>query len=366
MPIHLPPFRIEAVFTALAETIDWGLAAYHIPDHWKATRGQGVKVAVLDTGINQTHPDLATAIEQARDFTGSPFGAADRNGHGTHTSGTIAARQNNLGVIGVAPNCRLLVGKVLGDDGSGSSATVAAGIDWACQAGADIISMSLGSPQPDDALLAAIQRAAAQGKFVIAAAGNEGGDDSVNYPARWPQTIAVAAVDHNGQLADFSSRGPEVCVAAPGEDVLSTWLGGGYAKLSGTSMAAPFVAGVTALLVALHRQGGAAQTPLATIDDLRDHLARTATDAGPAGKDPGYGWGLINPDSLLDEPPASTTPTNPVAPTTPPPGAPNTPGTPSIPGGPTAPTTPPASEKSFVLGGISINGTAGVLVFQPQ
>src|SRR5215471_3245621 len=204
---HLPPFRIESVQKTLAETIDWGLAAYHIPDHWKATRGRGIKVALLDTGIDESHPDLADAIDDARDFTRSRSGPIDKNGHGTHTAGTIAARQNNLGVIGVAPECRLLVGKVLSDDCSGASSTVAAGIDWACDSGADLISMSLGSPEPDAALLAAVTRAAAKGKFIIAAAGNDGRDNSVNYPARWPETIAVAAVDSAGHLAAFSSRG---------------------------------------------------------------------------------------------------------------------------------------------------------------
>lgn len=326
--MHLPPFRIESTHAALTETIDWSLAAYHIPAHWKDTRGACVRVAVLDTGIDQSHPDLADAIDDARDFTNSPFGPADKNGHGTHTAGTIAARQNNLGVIGVAPDCRLLIGKVLGDDGSGSSANVAAGIDWAADSGADVISMSLGSPEPDDALLAAIERAVAKGKFIIAAAGNDGRDNSVNYPARWSGTIAVAAVDASGHLAPFSSRGPEVDIAAPGENILSTWLRGTYAKLSGTSMATPFVAGVTALLVALHRdvQGatgsasasGDTSTPLRTIADLRDHLARTAIDAGPTGRDPGYGWGLINPDSLLEPDETNPTPTTPpTAPTTP-------------------------------------------------
>jgi len=353
---HLPPFRIESTHAALTETIDWSLAAYHIPNHWKDTRGAGVRVALLDTGIDQSHPDLADAIDDARDFTNSPFGPADRNGHGTHTAGTIAARQNNLGVIGVAPDCRLLIGKVLGDDGSGSSANVAAGIDWAADSGADVISMSLGSPEPDDALLAAIERAVAKGKFIIAAAGNDGRDNSINYPARWSGTIAVAAVDASGHLAPFSSRGPEVDIAAPGENILSTWLRGTYAKLSGTSMATPFVAGVTALLVALHRTAVGqvsnlpsreparhadivtpdprlltpddspvhpftrsavhiTTTPLRTIADLRDHLSRTAIDAGPTGRDPGYGWGLINPDSLLQ--PDETTPTPPPTPPTP-------------------------------------------------
>jgi subtilisin family serine protease len=302
MPLYrLPPYRVEATFSAqsLTEIIDWGLTLLHVPDHWKRTAGQNVRVAILDTGIDESHPDLADAIDDARDFTGSRFGPADRAGHGTHVAGIVAARKNNRGVIGVAPQSRLLVAKVLGDDGIGPSSAVAAGIDWACDHGAAVISMSLGSPRPDPNLLAAIKRATGKGLFVIAAAGNSGRPLSVDYPARWRETIAVAAIDRNGRLTRFSSRGPEVDIAAPGQDVLSTYAGGSYAKLSGTSMAAPFVTGVVALLVALHRDKADARTPLRNTRDLHDHLRRTARDSGPVGHDPGYGWGLINPDRLL-------------------------------------------------------------------
>lgn len=341
-PIYrLPPFRIEATFTpqTLAETIDWGLAMLNVPSHWQRTAGRGVRVAVLDTGIDADHPDLAAAIDDLYDFTRSRSGTADANGHGTHTAGIVAARKNGGGVVGVAPECRLIVGKVLGDDGSGSSSGVAAGVDWACDQGADVINLSLGSPDSDPRLHAAIQRATAKGKFVIAAAGNAGRANSVGYPARWNETVAIAAVDRHGRLAGFSSQGPEVDLAAPGQDVLSTFLRGGYAKLSGTSMAAPFVAGVVALLVSLHRNAADAKTPLRTIDELREHLLRTARDAGPVGHDPGYGWGLVNPDSLLAPPP-------PAPPEPPPP--------------------PTAAPPEFTLGGITVNGRAGVLTFQPS
>jgi major intracellular serine protease len=125
---RLPPYSVEATFVALSETVDWGLANYGIPDQWRQTRGEGVRVAVLDTGVEANHPDLAGSIDDARDFTGSRFGSEDRVGHGTHVAGTIAARQNDQGVVGVAPDCRLLVAKVLGDDGSGSGRSVAEGI----------------------------------------------------------------------------------------------------------------------------------------------------------------------------------------------------------------------------------------------
>jgi subtilisin family serine protease len=190
------------------------------------------------------------------------------------------------------------VGKVLGDDGSGTSEQVARGIDWAVAAGADILSLSLGSPDASAAIKAAIDRAVAAGRFVICAAGNEGRDDAVNYPAKWETTIAVGAVDRLGQIARFSSRGPEVDVCGPGCDVLSTFPGGRYAKLSGTSMATPFVTGVVALMLAKHRAAGGA-TPVRNNHELREHLRRTATDAGPIGDDPAYGFGLISPDALL-------------------------------------------------------------------
>lgn len=295
---RLPPLRVEATYAALAETVDWGLAAYRVPEQWKATRGEGIRVAVLDTGIDAQHPDLGGAIDAMRDFTDSPRGAEDAHGHGTHVAGTIAARRNERGVVGVAPECRLLTAKVLGDDGSGTSAEVAAGIAWAVESGADVLSLSLGSPDPSDAIRAAIERAVAAGRFVICAAGNEGRDDAVNYPARWETTIAVGAVDRFGQVARFSSRGPEVDICAPGADVLSTFPGGRYARLSGTSMATPFVTGVVALMLAKHRtQDGA--TPVRNNGELREHLRRTATDAGPVGHDPAFGFGLINPEALL-------------------------------------------------------------------
>jgi subtilisin family serine protease len=300
-PIYrLPPVSVEATCVALAETIDRGLAAYNNPEVWKQSQGEGVIVAVLDTGIDASHPDLAQALAAARDFTASSRGPADLHGHGTHVAGVIAARKNETGLIGLAPQCRLLAGKVLRDDGSGDERAIAAGIDWACQQGADILSLSFGSPRPGTRIEQALRRAVEAGKFVICAAGNDGRAESVNYPARWPFTIAVGAVDRQGRLARFSSQGPELDICAPGEEVLSAWPGGGYARLSGTSMATPFVSGVVALMLAKHRRGG--RTPLTTVEELREHLARTAADAGPTGHDPHYGFGLINPSGLLADP----------------------------------------------------------------
>ena len=296
--VRLPPYTVEAMYRALSETVDWGLSAHGIPELWKKSRGAGVKVAVLDTGIDTGHADLRDGIEVARDFTRSRSGVVDRVGHGTHVAGTIGARQNGLGVVGVAPDCRLLVAKVLGDDGGGSGASVAAGIDWACGEGADVLSLSLGSAQASREMEAAVERAVAAGKFVVCAAGNDGRSNSVNYPARWKTTLAVGAVTREGVLADFSSRGPELDLCAPGHDVVSTYVGGSYARLSGTSMATPFVSGVIALVLAKHRRLGGA-TPVTNREELLEHLLQTATDVGPPGRDPSYGFGLIDPGAAL-------------------------------------------------------------------
>jgi len=298
---RLPPYQVEQRLTSLSETVDWGLEFAGIPQQWRVTRGEGVTVAVLDTGVELDHPDLREAVADARDFTGSRSGPEDRQGHGTHVCGTVGARQNDVGVVGVAPAVRLLVGKVLGDDGSGSERSVAAGIDWAVERGARIVSMSLGSAQPSLQIKRAIDRAIAAGRFVVCAAGNDGGVESVNYPAKWPGPVIVGAVDREGRLAAFSSRGEEMRergICAPGQEVLSTYVGGGYARLSGTSMATPFVTGVVALALAKHEsQGGG--TPMATQGDLIAHLRKTAREAGELGPDREYGLGLVNPEGLL-------------------------------------------------------------------
>lgn len=293
-----PPWRMRGVVqTALAQTQDWGIGWGGLPVVWRISRGSAIKVAVLDTGCDLTHPDLQSQVIAARDFSGSPYGAQDRQGHGTHVAGTIAAVDNSVGVIGVAPQARLIVGKVLGDDGSGAGDAVAAGIDWAVEQGADLISMSLGSPEPDPAIHGALRRAVQAGKFVVAAAGNDGQPNSVGYPAAWDDlAVCVGAIDEHGQLANFSSLGRQLDVAAPGVDILSCWPGGRYAKLSGTSMATPFVAGVVALLLSHCRTTGACPQ---SQTELIDRLRGTATDAGPTGPDTGFGWGLVNPGKLL-------------------------------------------------------------------
>lgn len=295
----LPPYKVEQVLLAAAETIDWGLEILSIPTLWRQTKGKDITVAILDTGMDFSHPDIKDAVIDAKDFTKSHSGAYDNAGHGTHVAGIIAARQNSSGVVGVAPLAKLLIGKVLGDNGYGSSESVVNGIKWAIEKKTNIISMSLGSQYPDERIHQAIKDAVKQGIFVICAAGNDGPSlDTINYPGAFDETVAVGSIDRRRNISSFSSRGKQVDIVAPGDDIFSTYPPKNYAKLSGTSMATPFVSGVVALMLSKHKEFGG-KTPIKNQADLLQHLSATAIDAGPHGFDPAYGFGIINPEKLL-------------------------------------------------------------------
>ncbi|NET48882.1 MAG: S8 family peptidase [Merismopedia sp. SIO2A8] len=272
------------------ERVNWAGTILGIPNVWSQTMGQGIKIAVLDTGIDLDHPDLVDGIIDTKDFTGD--GVEDINGHGTHCAGIIGARLNNVGFVGVAPRSELLIAKVLGNDGSGAFAWIADGVLWAVEQGADIISMSLGGPVSSHRLYQAIQVALAKGVMVICAAGNEGSlfQNSIGYPGRYGGVITVASHDENGNRSGFSSRGGEIDVMGPGSNIWSTYVDGGYAELSGTSMATPFVAGLSALLLSKHRQpGNSNNTPIDNNEDLKNHLLRMAAHPGYHSNETGYG-----------------------------------------------------------------------------
>lgn len=269
-------------------------------------------VAVKDTsGVRPAKRRIAATVTEiaVEDYDGPMYDLTVEgthnyvaNGHivsNTHCAGIIAARENSSGVVGVAPKAGLLIGKVLGDNGSGSTDGIAAGIRWAVSQGADVISMSLGSPNGDDLLEKAVAEAIAAGVVVICAAGNEGPrPNTVGFPAQYPGVISVAAINSAKSVARFSSRGTRIDVAAPGENILSCYPPNTLAKLSGTSMACPFVAGIAALALAADRLEG--QKTIVTSADLLQILQEVAIDAGAPGKDTSYGWGLINPKGILD------------------------------------------------------------------
>lgn len=283
----LEPYTVKKMVTALSETEDYNHRMLNIPGMWKRSRGAGVKVAVLDTGCPQ-HIDLK--IAGFKDFSGSPTPYDAEAGHSTHVCGIIAALTNGIGVRGIAPECELYCGKVLGDDGSGSISAIAKGIRWAVdEVGADVINMSLGCPPAgawSPTLRSACSYAAEKGVVLCCAAGNDAG--AVNAPANLDTTIAVAAVDRNKEKAYFTCHGSEVDFAAGGVDVFSTWLGNQYARLSGTSMATPVITGVVALVIGATKAEGVKLTP----EQVYQKLVGIAVDVEAPGKDEYTGNGI--------------------------------------------------------------------------
>ena len=261
--VKLIPHKLEALATETNE-IPEGVKMVGAPALWeKGSQGQDVVVAVLDTGCQATHPDLINQVIGGKNFTddfnGNDLNFDDNNGHGTHVAGTIAALQNGKGVVGVAPKAKLLICKVLGGDGSGSYDWIIEGIkyatNWRGKNGerVRVISMSLGGPDDVPALHQAVKDAVNQGILFVCAAGNEGDNKEDTYEYAYPggynEVIEVGAVDLNGRLSSFSNNNTEVDCVAPGENIVSTYPGSQYAKLSGTSMATPHVSGALAILV---------------------------------------------------------------------------------------------------------------------
>jgi thermitase len=253
----------------------------------------GVRVGIVDTGIDQTHPDLAGKTAGCATSYNSGFAivngvCADDNGHGSHVSGTISANTNNgEGVSGVAFNSPIVMCKALATAaGTGLTSDIANCINWVSKQGVKVISMSLGGG--DSATLkTAVQNAYDNGSGVllVAAAGNDG-DSTLNYPAAYPEVVSVAATDNRDQRASFSNANSDVEIAAPGVDVESTYTGGLYMTLSGTSMATPHVAGVAAVIADLN--------PSANAATLRSKLDAAVDDIGPAGRDSSFGFGRVN------------------------------------------------------------------------
>lgn len=256
------------------------------------TDGSAVLVAVTDTGVDDAHVDLAGNIAPGgKDFTGKGS-YSDGNSHGTHVAGTIGALGNNgLGVAGVCWRARILPVKVLGDDGSGTEAMIAQGIYYAVDAGARIISMSLGTKSASSVMFEALRRARDRGVLVVASAGNDSNliEAFPNYPASFDleNIISVAAVDANGTLATFSNFGLSVDIAAPGVKIMSTAPQNAYKQLSGTSMAAPAVSGAAALLWSSQPGMTAAQVKSRLLGRARRNLALTGQVANGAQLDVG-------------------------------------------------------------------------------
>jgi len=265
---------------------------------WASYTGDPVKVAVVDTGIDTSHPDLLGNLKGGMSAVSYTSSYNDDNGHGSHVAGTIAAVDNSVGVVGVAPAADLYAVKVLDRRGSGYLSDIVEGLQWSVANGIDVVNMSLGTSAYSLAFDTAVQETIASGVVVVAAAGNSGpGANTVGYPAKFAGVIGVSATDSSNNIASFSSRGAEVDLAAPGVSIYSTYKKKGYATLSGTSMASPHVAGVAALV--LTAPIGADDLDADGVWDPSEvelRLERTAQDLGAAGFDTNYGNGLVRAD----------------------------------------------------------------------
>ncbi|MFC0559452.1 S8 family peptidase [Halalkalibacter alkalisediminis] len=295
---HIKYLEENASAEAFGQSVPWGVP--HVQGtsvHSSGVNGNGVKVAILDTGIDRSHEDLSVNVKggfSVFDDAANSDPYYDGSGHGTHVAGTVAAVNNDLGVLGVAYNADLYAVKVLNNDGSGSYAGIARGIEWSVQNGMDIVNMSLGGSTSSQILEEWSDLAYAEGVLLIAAAGNSGTrpgrGDNVGYPAKYDSVVAVAAIDQNNQRATFSSTGPAVEISAPGVSILSTTPNNGYASYNGTSMASPHVAGVAALVLEN-------KSHLTNVE-VRELLQTTAQNLGTATQ---YGYGLVQAMDAINQ-----------------------------------------------------------------
>jgi major intracellular serine protease len=303
--VRLIPYQVIAEVEEVTE-VPQGVELIQAPMVWEKTKGKGSTIAILDTGCDLSHPDLKERIIAGRNFTNDDKGNKDvfqdYNGHGTHVAGTMAATQNQKGVVGVAPEANLLIVKVLDKNGSGQYEWIINGIYYAIEQKVDIISMSLGGPEDVPELHEAIQRAVENNILVVCAAGNEGdGRDATNelgYPGCYNEVISVGAITLDRQISEFSNSNNEVDLVAPGENILSTYLNGKYATLSGTSMATPHVSGALALIKLLSNQSFERQL---TVPELYAQLIKRTVPLGHSPKLEGNGMVYLTAVDYLTE-----------------------------------------------------------------
>jgi len=263
----------------------WGLQRIRAPKAWEISTGSStVKIGIVDSGIAMNHPELKDRYAGGYDFVQHDTYPQDTDGHGTHVAGIAAATGNNgIGIAGVGWRTKLLVARVLTAEGA-TDTDVAKGIIWVTDHGASVINISLGTYYDSDTLHQAIQYAQEKGVLVVAAAGNESTNIPL-YPAAYPGVIGVAATNQDDRYASFSNYGSYVDISAPGVDIYSTYPGG-YAYMSGTSMAAPFVTGAAAVIKA--------EFPWYSANQIWQRLKAGADDLGPQGLDTRYGYGRLN------------------------------------------------------------------------
>ena len=292
----LPPFKIQPCLGVLdcGQRFSWSITVFDLPNTWKESEGEDIKVAILDTGCDLNHDDLKENLLPGHNFVVPGSAPLDKCKHGTHCAGIVCAIDNGFGVVGVAPKAKIIPVKILDDQGNGDMLEVCKGILWAADNGADIISMSLGCPEPIAEVRKAIKTVAARGVPVFCAAGNAN-LKQLYYPAGYPETISISAIDKNFKKAEFSNIAKNLDFFAPGKDILSTIPGNQYGIMSGTSMACPWAAGIGALLLGYvrhHQKYHKTKLELKTIDDWKNAFRKYTIPLNDASL---RGFGIIDP-----------------------------------------------------------------------
>jgi len=293
---ELKSIQKEKTIKVNNQQIPWGFSDMKItPEVQKTYTGKNVNIGILDTGIDSSHLDLKVAggvcvLDECSN------GYNDDHGHGTHVAGIIGAKDNDEGIVGLAPSANLYAIKALDSLGRGTTTSIMTGIQWAIEHQINILNLSISTPTNDPAMEAMIDKAYQSGMLLVAAAGNDGTDnadsDTIEYPAKYPSVIAVGAINSNLSRSSFSGSGEELEFVAPGENILSTiprkldfdGTIDGYTTMSGTSMAAPYVTG----LLALYKQAYPGYTNI----QIRNLVQKNTKDIGATGKDPLYGYGI--------------------------------------------------------------------------
>ena len=277
----------------------WGLRRIGVPEAWQVTTGRPeVVIAVIDTGVDLTHPDLATQLVPGQNILTPDLPPQDDHGHGTAMAGIIGAAMNNgVGVAGVCPDCRIMPIKALDADGAGTYADVMEGIVYASDHGARVVNLSVGGSVYSDALRDAVDYARMAGAVVVAAAGNSG-TDAPMYPAAYPGVLGVAAIDRDDTVWPYSNHGAHVSLAAPGVNIATTGIDGAHLNVTGTSPATALVSGAAGLVLAA--SPGLANTL------VEGALTASADDRGEPGRDTAYGFGFLAVAAALERDVAPT------------------------------------------------------------